>query len=87
MRHISIRRWCTAACRVTQKVHVCPCSNLAWMALHAGMRAHACRQWRAQACKPAAHRTEAQVQWLTRSMAIRPVPMLRPAVLNCSLLL
>ena len=27
-----------------------------------------------------------QVQWLTMSTASSPVPMLRPAVLNCSLL-
>ena len=37
-------------------------------------------------CFQAAHRIDAQVQWDTMSTASSPVPMLRPAVLNCSLL-
>lgn len=32
------------------------------------------------------HMMDAQVQWLTMSTASSPMPMERPAVLNCSLL-
>lgn len=32
------------------------------------------------------HMMDAQVQWLTMSTANSPMPMERPAVLNCSLL-